>query len=103
MTDIIDFDKWKQDKKEQENAKYVWHSFPYFLDDNFLPGDILVKRIVYNDKTKQIETEYFFPDRWSIENLYNTEPYSTDEDLVWMDKQTLHKILSQYDDNDIIG
>ena len=103
MTEIIDFNKWKEDKKEKEKAKYVWHSFPYFLDDKFLPGDILVKRTVYNDKTKQVETEYFFPERWSIENLYNTEPYSSEEDLVWMDKETLHKILSQYDDNDIIG
>ena len=54
-------------------------------------------------QTKQVETEYFFPEKWSIENLYNTEPYSSEEDLVWMDKETLHKILSQYDDNDIIG
>jgi hypothetical protein len=102
MTDIIDFDKWKQDKKEQENAKYIWHSFPYFLDDTFETGEILVKREVFNEKTQKVETEYSFPTRETIETLYNTPAYC-DGDLSWMSKTDLHIILSQYDDNDILG
>lgn len=103
MTKIIDFDAYKKSKEKERESKAIWHSFPCFIDDNFLPGDILVKRVCYNDKTKEVVTDYFFSDRWSIENLYNTPSYSSEEDLEWMDKKTLHKILSQYDDNDIIG
>lgn len=103
MTDIIDFNKWKEDKENKNKAKFIWHSFPYFLDDTFETGDILVKIINFNDKTKKIETNYFFPTRGTIETLYNNPNYCGDDDYEWMDKETLHKILSQYDDNDIIG
>lgn len=103
MTEIIDFNKWKEDKKEKEKTKYIWHSFPYFLDDKFETGDILVKRLVFNEKFNRVDTEYTFPRRATIETLYNNPTYCDDVDLVWMDKETLHKILSQYDDNDIIG
>lgn len=102
MTDIIDFNKWKADKKEKEKSTFVWHSFPYFLDDTFETGEILVKREVFNEKTQKVETEYSFPTRGTIETLYNTPAYC-DGDLSWMSKADLHKILSQYDDNDIIG
>lgn len=102
MSDIIDFNKWKENKENKDKANFIWHSFPYFLDDTFETGEILVKRKVFNEKTQRVETEYSFPTRETIETLYNTPAYC-DGELVWMDKTTLHIILSQYDDNDILG
>jgi hypothetical protein len=102
MSDIIDFNKWKAEKKEKEKVRFIWHSFPYFLDDTFETGEILVKREVFNEKTQRVETEYSFPTRETIETLYNTPAYC-DGDLSWMSKTDLHIILSQYDDNDILG
>ena len=102
MTKVIDFNKWKQDQNEKNKIHFVWHSFPYFLDDNFKTGDILVKRKVFDEKYQKVMTEYSFPTRETIETLYNTPAYC-DGDLSWMSKTDLHIILSQYDDNDILG
>ena len=105
MTDIIDFNKWKVDKENKDKAKFIWHSFPYEVGENFRMGDILVKINFINEETQRFEYAYVTPEKEEIEDFFNLLPINNDGKMsaLWMNKETLDKILSQYCMDKLIG